>query len=168
MEFINVCKEREATRKFKNQPIDEEIIRKILEVGRLAPTAKNQQPQKIYVVSSKEGLDKIDKASPCRYNAPTVLLVCSNKSVAWSKENYSTYEIDACIVATHLMLGATNYGVDNIWVEMFDKDIIKSEFNLGESIEPICLIPLGYKTEDYAGNPLHNQRKKLEETVQYI
>lgn len=168
MEFINVCKEREATRKFKNKPVDEEIIRKILEVGRLAPTAKNQQPQKIYVVSSKEGLDKIDKASPCRYNAPTVLLVCSDKKIAWSKENYSTYEMDACIVATHLMLGATNYGIDNIWIEMFDKDIIKREFNLGENIEPICLIPLGYKTEDYTGNPLHHQRKELEETVQYI
>ncbi len=87
MEFINVCKEREATRKFKNEPVDEKIIRKILEVGRLAPTAKNQQPQKIYVVSSKKGLEKIDKASPCRYNAPTVLLVCSDKKVAWSKEN---------------------------------------------------------------------------------
>ena len=168
MEFINVCKEREATRKFKSKPVDEDIIRKILEVGRLAPTAKNQQPQKIYVVSSKEGLDKIDKASPCRYNAPTVLLVCGDKKVAWSKGNYSTYEMDACIVATHLMLGATNYGVDNIWIEMFDKDIIKREFNLGENIEPICLIPLGYKTEDYAGNPLHHQRKELEETVQYI
>ncbi len=168
MEFINVCKEREATRKFKDEPVDGEIIRKILEVGRLAPTAKNQQPQKIYVVSSKEGLNKIDKASPCRYNAPTVLLVCSDKRVAWSKENYSTYEMDTCIVATHLMLGATNYGVDNIWIEMFDKDIIKSEFNLGEDIEPICLIPLGYKAEDYAGNPLHNKRKELEEIVQYV
>lgn len=168
MEFIDVCKEREATRKFKNEPVDEKIIRKILEVGRLAPTAKNQQPQKIYVVNSKEGLDKIDKASPCRYNAPIVLLVCSDKKVAWSKENYSTYEMDACIVATHLMLGATNYGVDNIWIEMFDKDIIKKEFNLEENIEPICLIPLGYKAEDYVGNPLHHQRKELEETVQYI
>lgn len=168
MEFIDVCKKREATRKFTSEPVDEEIIRKILEVGRLAPTAKNQQPQKIYVISSKEGLDKIDKASPCRYNAPTVLLVCSDKDIAWSKEKYSTYEMDACIVATHLMLGATNYGVDNIWIEMFNKDIIKSEFNLGEKIEPICLIPLGYKTEDYKGNPLHNQRKDLEETVQYI
>ncbi len=168
MEFIDVCQKREATRKFKSQQVDMEIIRKILEVGRLAPTAKNQQPQKIYVIRSKDGLDKIDKASPCRYNAPTVLLVCSDKEVAWSKENYSTYEMDACIVATHLMLGATNYGVDNIWVEMFDKNIIKSEFNLEENIEPICLIPLGYKTEDYGGNPLHNQRKELEETVQFI
>lgn len=168
MEFIEVCKKREATRKFKQEPIDKEIIKKILEVGRLAPTAKNSQPQKIYVVSSKEGLAKIDKSSPFRYNAPTVLLICSDKKEAWKKENYSTYEMDACIVATHLMLGATNYGVDNIWIENFDKDSIKKEFSLEENIEPICLIPLGYKTDDYRGNPLHTQRKELEEVVQYI
>ena len=168
MEFIDVVKERQATRKFKNVQIDEGVINKILEVGRLAPTAKNQQPQKIFVIRSKEGLKKIDMASPCRYNAPTVLLVCSDKNIAWSKEDYSTYEMDACIVATHLILGATNYGVDNIWIEMFDKSIIKKEFELSDTIEPICLIPLGYKEDDYQGNPLHNQRKLLEETTVYM
>ncbi len=130
MEFIDVCKEREATRKFKSEQIEEEIIRKILEVGRFALTAKNLQPQKIFVIRSKEGLDKNDKASPCRYNTPTVLLVCSDKKVAWSKGEYSTYEMDACIVATHLMLGATNYGVGNIWIEMFDKDFINQHLLL--------------------------------------
>ncbi len=165
---MDVCKKREATRKFKSDQIDEEIIRKILEVGRFAPTAKNLQPQRIFVIRSKEGLEKIDQASPCRYHAPTVLLVCSDKKVAWSKGDYSTYEMDACIVATHLMLGATNYGVGNIWIEMFDKDFIKSAFALGENVEPICLIPLGYKAEDDKGNPLHHQRKELEEIVEYL
>jgi len=168
MEFIDVVKTREATRKFKNIKVNEEIIDKILEVGRLAPTAKNNQPEMIYVISSKEGLEKIDKASPCRYNAPLVLLVCSDKNIAWSNDKYSTYEMDACIVATHLMLAATNYGVDNIWVEMFDKGIIRKEFKLDSNIEPICLIPMGYKADDYTGNPMHNKRKKIEEIVKYV
>jgi len=167
MEFEKVIKMRTATRKFKDEKIPQEILTKILEIGRLAPTAKNQQPQKIYVVNSKEGILKIDKSSPCRYNAPTVLIVCSDKNIACKLGNYSTYEMDACIVATHLMLGATNYGVDNIWIEYFDKDILKKEFNLDENIEPICLIPLGYKSDDYEGNPTHNKRKNLEEMAEY-
>lgn len=167
MDFEYVIKNRTATRKFQNKKVEKEIIEKILEVGRLAPTAKNQQPQKIYVVESEKGLAKIDKASPCRYNAQTVLLVCSDKNIAWNKDEYSTYEMDASIVATHLILGATNYGIDNIWVEMFDKDVLKKEFNLEESVEPVCLIPLGYKTEDYTGNPMHNKRKEIKEFVEY-
>ncbi len=167
MEFEKVIRERFSVRKFKNDNIQDDQINKILEAGNLAPTAKNNQPQKIYVVKSKEGLEKIDMASPCRYNAPVCLIVASDKNIAWSKGDYSTYEMDACIVATHMMLEATNIGLDNIWIEMFDKEILKQEFNLQENIEPICLIPLGYKTDDCKPSPMHNARKDLSEIVEY-
>lgn len=167
MEFDKVIRERFSVRKFKSDLVSDDLINKILEAGRLAPTAKNNQPQKIYVVRLKEGLEKIDKASPCRYNAPVCLIVASDKNIAWSKENYSTYEMDACIVATHMMLEATNLGVDNIWIEMFDKNILKQEFDMSENIEPICLIPLGYKDDLCVPSPMHGQRKDLSETVIY-
>ena len=167
-DFETVIKTRTATRKFKDKLVEDEKINKILEAGRLAPTAKNFQPQKIYVAKSKEALEKIDKVSPCRYNAPTVLIVCSDKSIAWAKDDYSTYEMDACIVATHMMLEATNIGIDNICIEMFDKVALKQEFNLSDNIEPICLIPIGYKTDDCPVNPMHNKRKDLSETVKFI
>lgn len=167
-DFETVISNRTATRKFKEEKIELEKINKILEAGRLAPTAKNLQPQKIYVANSNESLEKIDKVSPCRYGAPTVLIVCSDKNVAWTKEDYSTYEMDACIVATHMMLEATNIGIDNIWIEMFDKQELKKQFNLKDGIEPICLIPIGYKADDYKGNPLHHQRKALKDTVEFI
>ncbi len=167
MEFEKVIRERFSVRKFKNDLISDELINKILEAGKLAPTAKNNQPQKIYVVKSKEGLEKIDKASSCRYNAPICLIVASDKNIAWTKGNYSTYEMDACIVATHMMLEATNLGVDNIWIEMFDKNILKQEFNFDANIEPICLIPLGYKTDDCKPSHMHNDRKDLSEIVEY-
>ena len=167
-DFETVIKTRSATRKFKDKAVDDELIEKILEAGRVAPTAKNLQPQKIYVAKSKEALEKIDKVSPCRYNAPTVLIVCSDKSIAWTKDGYSTYEMDATIVATHMMLEATNIGVDNIWIKMFDKEALIKEFNLSDNIEPICLIPIGYKTDDCPVNPMHNQRKDLSKTVKFI
>ncbi len=166
--FETVIRQRQATRKFKDKKIEEDKINKILEAGRLAPTAKNIQPQKIYVATSDDAIEKIDKITPCRYGAPTVLIVCSDKNIAWTKGNYSTYEMDACIVGVHMMLEATNVGVDNIWIEMFDKENLKKEFNLKEGVEPICLIPLGYKSDDYEGNILHNVRKDLKDTVEFI
>lgn len=167
-DFETVIRKRTATRKFQDKKVDEEKINKILEAGRLAPTAKNMQPQKIYVACSKEALEKIDKASPCRYGAPIVLIVCSDKNIAWTKDHYSTYEMDACIVATHMMLEATNVGLENIWIEMFDKQELKKQFNLEENVEPICLIPIGYKADDCKENPLHHQRKNLNEIVKFI
>ena len=139
MEFENVIRERHSTRKFKNEKIKREQLEKILEAGRLAPTAKNIQPIKIYVVENN--LEGIDKASPCRYQAPTVLVVCGDKNLAFQKGDYSTYEMDACIVATHMMLEATNIGVSNIWIEMFDENVLREELKLPDNIVPVCLLP---------------------------
>ena len=79
MDFLELAKERYSCKKFSDKDITNEQLEKILEVGRLAPTAKNLQEQKIYVIKSQEGLAKIDKLTPCRYGAPTVILVAFNK-----------------------------------------------------------------------------------------
>ena len=75
--------------------------------------------------------------------------------------------MDSCIVATHMMLEATNVGVQNIWVEMFDENVLREEFNLPENLVPICLLPMGYEEENLPVNPNHMSRKPLEEIVEY-
>lgn len=167
MNFEDIIRKRTAVRKFSDKKVEEDKINKILEAGRLAPTAKNNQPFKIYVVNSEEGLSKIDKATRCRYGAKTVLMICGNVEEAYHKEEYSTYEMDSCIVATHMMLEATNVGVDNIWVESFDEDILREEFNIPSDYIPVCLLPLGYKAEDCPANPLHDKRKDIKDIVEY-
>lgn len=166
--FEEVIRTRTAVRKFSDKVISDENLRKILEAGRVAPTAKNMQPQVIYVLKSKEALEKIDKATPCRYHAPICLLVCADKDKTWKNEEYSTYEMDASIVASHMMLEATNLGVDNIWIKHFDENIVRKEFDLPASVFPVCLLPLGYRATDYAGNPLHTVRKDLSEYVHIV
>lgn len=168
MEFNDVIRKRTATRKFSNKKLSNEDLKKILESGNLAPTAKNYQPQSIYVVISEEGLEKIDKITPCRYNAQCCLLVCSDKEESFHMNEYSTFEVDATIVATHMILEATNLNIDSTWIEAFDKNEVKDVFNLDNNIEPICIINLGYKTDDCEENPLHKQRKNIDEIVKYI
>jgi nitroreductase len=168
MDFETIIRERQATRAFSNKELEEEKITKILEAGRLAPTALNLQPFKIYVVKSEEGIKKMDLATSCRYGAPVVLLVCADKDKAYKKGDYSTYEMDASIVTTHMMLEATNLGVDNIWVELFDGNVLRREFNLPDNMEPICLLPIGYKSPTCPTSRNHGVRKDLAELVEYI
>lgn len=167
MEFDKVIRDRCAIRSFQKKPVEKELLEKILEAGRLAPTAKNNQPQRVYVLQTKESLEMINEASPCIYNAETVLLVCSNKEEAFHKGDYSTYEMDASIVATHMMLEAANLGIDSVWVELFDSNKVKELFELPNEIEPICLLPLGYRDENGKPSENHSKRKPLEETVIY-
>lgn len=166
MNFEDVIRKRFSTRSFKDEKVKKEELDKILEAGRLAPTAKNNQPIKIYVIESDEALKKINDCSPCIYGSKTVLLVCADKNNSYHKGEYSTFEMDASIVATHMMLEATNVGVDSVWVEMFDNNKVKEYFNL--DYEPILLLPLGYRTDDYKPSPMHTTRKDISELVEYL
>lgn len=74
MDFIELSKKRFTVRKFSDVTVEKEKLDKMLEAGNTAPTAKNLQPQRIYVLQSKEALDKLDTLTPCRYY--TLHLLC--------------------------------------------------------------------------------------------
>ena len=167
MEYEDVIRKRKSTRLFSSRGIEQEKIDKILEAGRLAPTAKNIQPFKIIVVKSKEGLKKIDVCTPCRYKAPTVFLVLGDIEKAFTKDSNSMYIMDASIVATHMILEATNIGVDNIWIEYFDTDKIIKEFDIPINYRPVCLLPMGYKSKFCPPSPMHKIRKSVDKIVEY-
>lgn len=168
MLFEDVIRKREACRKFSDYRLTDEELDKILEAGRLAPSAKNLQPIKIIVCRSEDSLYKIDIASPCRYGAQQVLIVCGMPNFAYKEGDYSGYEVDASICATHMILEATNIGIDSIWVRMFDSKKIKELFQLDQELEPICLMPLGKKAVDAPISPNHNKRKDKSELVDYV
>lgn len=80
MEFLNLIKERYSCKKFDGRPIDESVLTAILEAGRLAPTAKNAQAQRVYVLTSPKALAALDSITPCRYGAPVVLAVAYDRN----------------------------------------------------------------------------------------
>ncbi len=170
MEFKELVKNRYSCKKYSGKKVEADKITAILEAGRVAPTAKNLQEQKIYVVQSEENLAKIDSVSPCRYGAPVMLVV------AFDKNNVFTYPggkrdsgiEDATIVATHLMLAAANEGVDSCWINFFDPDKLKEILGLPENEEILMLLDLGYAAEGAGPLANHSNRKSLEEQVKYI
>ena len=78
MDFRKVIENRYSCKKYSERPVEAEKLTAILDAGRLAPTAKNLQEQHIYVLQSAEMLAKVDSVTPCRYGAPTVLVVAFN------------------------------------------------------------------------------------------
>lgn len=170
MDFSQVVKDRYSCKKFDGTPINAEQLTSILEAGRLAPTAKNLQEQHIYVVQSAEGLAKIDKLTPCRYGAPTVLAVAFNKNnvFVYPGEKHSSGVEDGAIVATHLMLAATNAGVDSCWINFFDPEAAAKELGLPEDEEILMFLDLGHAAADFRPLPNHTSRKELTETVSYL
>ena len=124
MEFTQVVENRYSCKNFSGRKVEAEKLQVILEAGRVAPTAKNLQEQRVYVVQSEEGLKKIDAVTPCRYGAPTCLVVAFDKNhvFTYPGEKRDSGVEDASIVATHMMLAAANAGVDSCWLNFFDPD----------------------------------------------
>ena len=170
MEFKEVVKNRYSCKKFNGEKVAPEKIEAILEAGRVAPTAKNLQEQHVYVVQSEEMLAKIDALTPCRYNAPTVLVVAFDKNnvFTYPGEKRDSGVEDATIVATHMILAAEDEGVDSCWVNFFDPDKAAEALGLPENEEVLMLMDLGYAAEGAGPLPNHASRKPLEETVTYL
>ena len=159
MEFTKVVAERYSCKNFSTRKVEAEKLTEILEAGRLAPTAKNSQEQRIYVLQSEESLAKLDKVTPCRYGAPTCLVVAFDKNSVFTYpggKRDSGME-DAAIVATHLMLAAANAGVDSCWLNFFDPDELAKELGLPEKflIKPPSDGLTGLTDEDNLGFTYH-------------
>ena len=171
MDFYELAKSRYSTRSFSDRKVSDEDINKILECGRISPTAKNLQPEMIYVIKSEEGMSKLRNVCKMTYNAPVCLMVCADKNISWKNEledGYDSYEMDATIVATHMMLEATDLGINSVWVRMFNSKDISKEFDLPSNIVPVCLIMLGYIKNGFGPSKLHDIRKNINEIVRYL
>ena len=170
MEFKDVVTNRYSCKNFDGRAVEKEKLQEILEAGRLAPTAKNLQEQKIYVVESAEKLALIDEATPCRYNAGTVLVVAydRNNVFTYPGEKHHSGAEDATIVATHMILAAYNAGIDSCWLNFFDPEKVKQLFELPENEEVVMLMDLGYAKPGTRPMANHTSRKPLEETVKVL
>lgn len=168
-EFMRLASERYSVRKFDGRPVEQEVIEKILRAGQLAPTACNNQPQRIAVITGPEGLEKLRRCTGSHFNAPAALLICHDREECWKREydGASSGDIDAAIVTTHMMLAAWTLGVGTTWVMHFIPEAVRTEFNVPEHLEPTALLVMGYPAPDAAPSPRHGERKPIEQVISY-
>ena len=167
MDLMEPARERYSVRKYDPRPVEGEKLDRILEAGALAPSAKNQQPQHVYVLESPAAIEKIRSLARCAFDAPVVLLVCGDKDAAWTNpfNGRNSVEMDCSILATHMMLEAQAQGLGTCWVCWFDTQAVKEAFDLPAGHEPYLLMPLGYPAESSHPSSNHASRRPLSETV---
>jgi nitroreductase len=166
--FLDLAANRYSVRSFCPRAIEPEKLTQVLSAARLAPTACNNQPQRIKVISAPADLAKADECTPCRFGAPVVLLVCYDKTVCWRHPENSALTsgtIDASIVTTHLMMAAKDAGLGSCWVMKFNVEKAAELFNLPENFVPVAMLPIGYPAEDAAPSDRHEARFDVEKIV---
>jgi nitroreductase len=172
MEYTQLIRTRESIRNYDpNRPVPMEILEKILEAGRLAPSAKNYQPWKFLLISSSPLLEKV-KASYQREwikDAPHILVLLGLKNEAWNRgyDGYNSIETDVSIAMTHIILAAENEGVGACWIAAYNPSVLKEALKRGENQQIFAMTPLGYPKPGFEKTFI-KKRKTLDEIVEYL
>lgn len=166
MDFYDVIGSRRSIRAYTDKPVEPEKLERVLEAGRLAPTAANRQPLEVLVITgaAREKVRRSYGKDWC-VNAPVILVVCAKPGTAWTRSDGVNFgELDAAIVMDHMILAATAEGLGTCWIGAFDPQALREDLGLSDDLAPVTLTPVGYPAESPDARP----RKATEELVRRI
>ncbi len=184
---MEAIQKRRSIRKFKPDPVPDEVINQILEAARLAPSATNRQPWRFQVIKDPALKEKIfnEATFSMRHvlEAP-VVIACGSEMLTFIKghkmappgseyfgansedwEELKQFIPDAhmstAIGITHLILTATALGLGTCWVQRIRYGQLAKILGWPRHIIPLVLIPVGYPDED----PTPRPRQPIENIV---
>ena len=166
MDVFQAIKIRRSIRSFQDKPIEEEKLKRVLEAGRLAPSAKNQQEWKFVVVKDRELRRKLAIAANGQTfvgEAPVVIVGCATISDYVMSCGQPAHSIDLAIALDHMTLQAVEEGLGTCWIGSFKEDEVKKLLKIPKEIRVVQLLPLGYPTFIPEPKP----RKSLDQIVSY-
>ncbi|MCX6373917.1 MAG: nitroreductase family protein [Actinobacteria bacterium] len=166
MDVFEAIGSRYSVRGYKPDPVSEELLGRVLEAARQAPTAANRQPFRIIVIHTEGREEELARVYGRAWllQAPLVLAVIAVPGEAWRRMDDKPYaEVDATIAMDHLVLAATALGLGTCWIAAFDPAAVREVLALPEDVEPIALTPLGYPDRDRTTTG----RRPLDELVKY-
>ena len=168
-DFLTLASRRYSVRSFQPIHLPQEMIDKLLEAAKLAPTGCNFQPQRILVLNSDAAMDALKPCTKCHFDAPTAMLICYNREECWTRKYDGAQSgiVDASIVATHIILAAADLGIGATWVMHFDLAAMRTTFQIPNNIEPVALLVMGYPAPDSKPLHLHEEYRDMNEIVFY-
>ncbi len=166
MNVMEAIKSRYSVRKYKDKPVEDDKLYRVLEAGRLAPSANNRQEWIYIVVRDKEKRQKLVPAARNQKfvgEAPVVIAACSEDDGYVMRCGQQSYPIDVAISIDHMTLAAVGEGLGTCWIGAFYEDQVREILNIPERIRIVELLTLGYP-DDSIGT---KKRKTIEEIVMY-
>lgn len=147
--------DRRSIRKYKDQPLDPEVVKTILEAGLLSPTGKNSRPWHFVAVEDKDTLQRLSECKPGTALAvgrsTLSVVVCVDVTAT------ETWVEDGSIAAAYMMLQAKDLGVGSCWIEVNGRltadgtpseEAVQEILGLPEQIQPLCIIAMGIPDEE--------------------
>jgi nitroreductase len=160
MDYFEAVKTRRSIRAFQKKPVEEEKIRRIIEVINLAPSAGDLQAYEVIVVKDPMLKDKLAKAALDQSfvsEAPVCFVFVAypqRSSKKYGRRGSELYSVqDATIATTYAMLAATVLGLSSTWVGSFDDEAVARAVGATGGKRPVAILPVGYAAESPESTP---------------
>ncbi|MGD0994196.1 MAG: nitroreductase family protein [Candidatus Bathyarchaeia archaeon] len=154
MDLLEIIKNRRSIRVFKKQDVPQDIIEKLLEAARWAPSAGNVQPWAFVVAISQKMKQNLSMAAFGQKDleeASVVFVVCADEKLAeqsYGVRGKSLYCLqDTAAAIQNILLTAHSLGLGSCWIGAFKEDEIRQVIKAPKEMRPVALIPVGYPNE---------------------
>ncbi len=153
MDLYEAMRTRRSVRSYKPDPIPEEVLNRVLDAARIAPSGSNRQPTRLIVVTDEK--TRKDLVGMCHGQAfvgtaPVVIVACG-KDLKYNRGEWMGHGaviVDVTIAVDHLTLAARAEGLGTCWIGSFSNAALKQYFHLPEDVDVVALTPLGYPEGD--------------------
>ncbi|MCX9013616.1 MAG: nitroreductase family protein [Candidatus Methanoperedens sp.] len=167
MEVIEAIQKRRSVRAYEPREVEEDKLLRVLEAGRLSPSASNRQERRFVVVKDAQTRKLLSVAAKNQKfiaEAPVVIAACAAVDTDYVMMcGQLAYPIDTAIAVDHMTLQAVGEGLGTCWIGAFDEDRVKKILCIPEGVRVVSLLALGYPAD--VSRP--KSRKSLDEIVMW-
>jgi len=153
MEFYEVVKTRRSIRSYKPDIPPQDVLDRISEAARIAPSGSNRQPWRFIFVTDPSLKKKLVSACGNQKfvgEAPIVVIACGY-DIKYNRGGYMggmSFLVDVSIAFTHLILAARSEGLGTCWIGEFENEKVKRILGIPDGYNVVAVTPLGYPKED--------------------
>lgn len=166
MDVIKAIRDRRSVRAYEKKGISADVLTRIMESARLAPSANNRQPWKFVIVrdpAKRKALAKAAKEQQFVSEAPVVIAAVALEPERVMTCGVPTYAVDLAIAVDHITLAAVQEGIGTCWIGAFYQEDVKKILGVPNELKVATLLTLGYPRDQAR----FKNRKSLEEIVCY-
>lgn len=165
MDVLEAIRTRRSVRAYSSQPIPPEVMARMREALRMAPSACNLQPWRFILVIREElrrGLGRLANDQHWMAEAPVIVVACGFPADAYKfMGGYgNSADIDVAIALDHLTLAAVADGLGTCWVGAFNEKGVKEMLQIPAHVKVVAMTPLGYPASPALNHPLDSTRRK--------
>ena len=163
MDVRKAIQSRRSIRAYDSREVEEDKLVRVLDSGRLSPSAGNRQERRFIVIRDAKKRQLLSDARNQKFvaEAPVVIAACSVKTEYIMSCGQLAYPIDTAIAVDHMTLAAVEEGLGTCWIGAFDEKKVKEILNIPDNVRVVALLPLGYPS----AIPRPTSRKSLDEIV---